>query len=142
MRRNEDYDANIYELRTYNEALAKWVEENSPSHWVMSKFTKKRWDKMKTNLAESFYAWLKNEHHHSICTFMMEHIIKLGGMLVKQKEESKHSKGFIGPKIEEKLMTNITKSEGYVVNPFMNSRFGVSIGRVFVIMDVINRTCT
>ena len=30
--RNEDYDANLFELRTYNEALAKWVEENSPEH--------------------------------------------------------------------------------------------------------------
>ena len=56
----------------------------------MSKFTKKRWDKMTTNLAESFNAWLKNERHHSIYTFMMEHIIKLGGMLVKHKEELKH----------------------------------------------------
>ena len=26
--RNDDYDANLSELRTYNEALAKWVEEN------------------------------------------------------------------------------------------------------------------
>ena len=68
--------------------------------------------------------------------------IKLGGMLVKHKEESKHWKGFIGPKIEEKLMTNITKGEKYAVSPFMNIRFGVTIGRVFVIVDLINRTCT
>ena len=73
---------------------------------------------------------------------MMEHIIKLSGMLVKHKEESKHWKGFIGPQIEEKLMKNTTKGGGYAVSPFMNSRFGVSIGRVFVIMDLINRTCT
>ena len=63
-------------------------------------------------------------------------------MLVKHKEESMHWKGFIGPKIEEKVMINITKGEGYAVSPFMNSRFGVSIGRVFVIVDLINRTCT
>ena len=48
----------------------------------------------------------------------------------------------IGHKIEEKVMTNITKGEGYVASPFMNSKFGVSIGRVFVIVDLINRTCT
>ena len=53
-----------------------------------------------------------------------------------------HWKGFIGPKIEERVMTNITKGEGYAVSPFMNSRFGVSTGRVFVIMDLINRTFT
>ena len=142
MCRNEDYDANLSELQTYNESLAKWVEENSPKHWAMSKFTKKRWDKMITNLVESFNAWLKNERHHSIYTFMMEHIIKLDGMLVKHKEESKHWKGSIGPKIEQKLMTNITKGEGYAMSLFMNSRYSVSIGRVFVIVDLINRTCT
>ena len=72
----------------------------------------------------------------------MEHIIKFEGMLVKQKEEYMHWKGSIGPKIEENVMTNITKGEGYVVSPFMNSRFGVSIGRIFVIMNPINKTCT
>ena len=30
--RNKDYNANLSELRTYNEALAKWVKENSPEH--------------------------------------------------------------------------------------------------------------
>ena len=64
---------------------------------------------MTTNLAESFNAWLKNECHHSICTFMMEHIIKLGGMLVKHKEESKHWKGSIRPKIEEKTYDKYQK---------------------------------
>ena len=70
----------------------------------MSKFTNKIWDKMTTNLAKSFNAWLKNECHHSICTLMMERIIKLDGMLVKHKKELKHWKGSIGPEIEEKLM--------------------------------------
>ena len=81
---------------------------------------------MTTNLAKSFNAWLKNERHHSICTFLMDHGIKLGGMLVKHKESLKW-KGSIGPKIEEKILLNITKGEGYAVNPYLNSKFGVSI---------------
>ena len=97
---------------------------------------------MTTNLAESFNAWLKNERHHSICTFLMDHMIKLGGMLVKQNEESLKWKGSIGPKIEKKVLLNITKGEGYVVNPYPNSKFGVSIGRVFVITDLVEQTCT
>ena len=39
-------------------------------------------------------------------------------------------------------MLNITKGEGYAVNPYSNSKFGVSISRVFVITDLVNRTCT
>ena len=65
-----------------------------------------------TNLVESFNAWLKNERCHSICTFLMDHMIKLGGMLVKHKEESLKWKGSIGPKIEEKVFLNITNGGG------------------------------
>ena len=109
----------------------------------MSKFPKKIWDKMITNLTESFNAWLKkNERHHSICTFFMDHMIKLGNMLVKHKEESLKWKGSICPKNEEKFLLNIIKGEGYAVNPYPNSKFGVLIGRVFVITDLVNRTCT
>ena len=44
--------------------------------------------------------------------FLMEHIIKLGGMLIKHKEESLKWKGSIGPKIEERVLLNITKGRG------------------------------
>ena len=88
-----------------------------------------------TNLVESFNAWLKNECHHSICTFLIDHMIKLGGMLVKHKEESLKWKGSIGPQIEKKVLLNITKGEGYAVNPYPNNKFGVSIGSAFVITN-------
>ena len=61
VKREEDYNAHISELRKYNDALATWVEENGLEHCTMSKFSKQRWDKMTTNLVESFNAWLKNE---------------------------------------------------------------------------------
>ena len=83
----------MYELQNYNQALATWVEESAPEHWVMSKFPKQRWDKMTTNLEESFNAWVKNERHQSICSFIMVHMLKLGVMLVKHKEESNNGRG-------------------------------------------------
>ena len=102
-----DYNVCMYELRNYNQALTGWVEESALEHWVMSKFPKQRWDKMTTNLAELVNALVKNERHKSICTFIMEHMLKLDALLVKHKEESNNWKGCIGPKIEEKVMTNI-----------------------------------
>ena len=57
---------------------------------------------MTTNLAESFNAWLRNERHHSICSFIIKHMTKSGAMLVKHKAESNAWKGIIGLKIEEK----------------------------------------
>ncbi|KAL6324844.1 hypothetical protein AAG906_018371 [Vitis piasezkii] len=141
-RLEHDYNVSMFELWKYNDALAKWVEENEPEHWAMSKFPKQRWDKMTTNLAESFNAWLRNERHHSICTFLMEHMAKLGSMLVKHKEESNNWKGYIGPKIEEKVQQKIAKGEVYPVTPFINGIFGVSIGTTFLNVDIMKRTCT
>ena len=51
-----DYNAHLNELHMYNDSLATWIEKNEPQHWAMSKFPKKRWDKMKTNLTKSFNA--------------------------------------------------------------------------------------
>ena len=66
---------------------------------------------MTTNLVESFNAWLRNERHHSICRFIIEHMTKLGAMLVKHKAESNAWKGIIGPKIEEKVKINQARVE-------------------------------
>ncbi|XP_010665184.1 uncharacterized protein LOC104882695 [Vitis vinifera] len=137
-----DYNVSMFELRKYNDALAKWVEENELEHWAMSKFPKQRWDKMTTNLAESFNAWLRNERHNFICTFLMEHMAKLGSMLVKHKEESNNWKECIRPKIEEKVEQKIVNGEVYPVTPFMNGIFGVSIGTIFLNVDIMKRTCT
>ncbi|XP_059597199.1 uncharacterized protein LOC132254763 [Vitis vinifera] len=122
-----DYNVSMFELKKYNEALAIWVEENAPHHWAMSKFPKQRWDKMTTNLVESFNAWLRIERHHSICNFLLEHMSKLASMLVKHQEESKNWKGCIGPKIEAKVQENITKGAVYPVTPFKNGVFGMFI---------------
>ena len=80
---------------------------------------------MTINLVESFNAWLRNKRHHSICNFLLEHVSKLGYMLVKHKEESNNWKGSIGLKIEDKVLQNIAKGEVYPVTPFMNGVFGV-----------------
>ena len=141
-RLEHDYNVSMYELRKYNDALATWVEDNSPEHWAMSKFSKQRWDKMTTNLAESFNAWLRHERHHSICNFLMEHMAKLGSMLVKHKEQSNNWKWSLRPQIEEKILQNISKGEVYPVTAFMNGIFRVCIGRAFLNVDIMKRTCT
>ena len=40
-RLDDDYVVAMEKLKTYNSDLAKWVEENSPKHWAMTKFAKK-----------------------------------------------------------------------------------------------------
>ena len=94
----------------------------------MLKFPNKIWDKMTTNVAKSFNAWLKNERHHSICSFLVERMTKLGVMLVKHKVEINDWKGTIGSKIEEKVKINIVKGKVYTNSPFMETLFCVFVG--------------
>ena len=108
----------------------------------MSKFPKKRWDKMTTNHAESFNAWLRNERHHSICNFIIEHMTKLGVMLVKNKAELNAWKGIIGPKIEEKVKINSAKGEVYSVCLFMETFYVVFVGDLVLNVDIKEQSCT
>ena len=108
----------------------------------MSKFPKKIWDKMTTNLVESFNAWLRNERHHSICSFIIERITKLGAMLVKHKAESNAWKGIIWLKIEEKVKINISKEEVYSVSPFMETFYVVFVGDLVFNVDIKEQSCT
>ena len=100
-RLEHDYNVRMVELRRFNDALATWVGDNAPERWAMSKFPKKRWDKMTTNFDESLTIMLRDECHHSIYNFIMGHMAKLGAMLVKQKEELTTWEGFIRPKIKK-----------------------------------------
>ena len=131
-----DYNAHLNELRMYNDLLATWIEENEPQHWAMSKFPKKRWDKMTTNLIESFNAWLRDERHLSICSFLIERMTKFGAILVKHKAESNQWKGSIGPKRDEKVKINLVKGKVYTVSPFSESIFGVFIGTSIFNVDI------
>ena len=75
-RLDDDYIIAMKKLKTYDSDLAKWVEENSPQHYAISKFSKKRWNKMTTNLAESFNAWLKEKRYYTIFSFVMTYMDK------------------------------------------------------------------
>ena len=131
-----DYNYHMFKLRKYNKSLATWIEQNELEHWAMSKFPKKRWNKITTNLVESFNAWLKNEQYHSICSFIIEYMTKLSAMLVKHKVESNVWKGIIELKIEENVKINIAKGEVYSVNPFMETFYTVFVGDLLLNVDI------
>ena len=97
---------------------------------------------MTTHVAESFNAWLKNERHHSFCSFLVEHMTKLGAMFVKHKAEINDWKGTIWPKIEEKVKINIVKGEVYIDSPFMETLFGIFVGKAVINVDIEARKCT
>ncbi|KAL6320887.1 hypothetical protein AAG906_010696 [Vitis piasezkii] len=98
---------------------------------AMSKFAKKRWDKMTTNLVESFNAWLREERHYTIFNLVMTHMDKFV-----------HLASPIGLKTEEKLLENIIKSGSFPVYPYVGGVFKVFNMKVYVDVNLRERTCT
>ena len=118
-----DYNKAFEKLVRFNNNLARWVAENSPEHWVMSKFLKKHWDKMTTNNAESFNAWLRKERHQTIYTLLLMHMDKLVGMLDTHMHGTKKWKNVVGPKTKEKLMSNIMRYGLITMMPYLGETF-------------------
>ncbi|RVW13602.1 hypothetical protein CK203_088780 [Vitis vinifera] len=104
-----NYNEAFEKLVLFNDNLGKWVAENNPEHWAMSKFLKKRWDKMTSNIPESFNAWLRDEHHQTIYTLLLMHMDKLVAMLDTHMRGTQKWKRVVGLKTEEKLMSNIMR---------------------------------
>ncbi|WJZ96735.1 hypothetical protein VitviT2T_015388 [Vitis vinifera] len=137
-----DYNEAFEKLVRFNGDLARWVAENSPEHWAMSKFLKKRWDKMTTNIAKSFNAWLREERHQTIYTLLMMHMDKLVAMLDTHMRGTDKWKSVVGPKTEEKLMSNITRSAPIIVMPYLGGTFKVFTGDVYLVVDMQQHKCT
>ncbi|XP_059598679.1 uncharacterized protein LOC132255063 [Vitis vinifera] len=137
-----DYNEAFEKLVRFNGDLARWVAENSPEHWAMSKFLKKRWDKMTTNIAESFNAWLREERHQTIYTLLMMHMDKLVAMLDTHMRGTDKWKSVVGPKTEENLMSNIMRSAPITVMPYLGETFKVFTGEVYLVVDMQQHKCT
>ena len=67
---------------------------------------------------------------------------KLSSMLVRHKVASNQWKGYIGPKIDQKVKINIAKCEVYTVSPFNESIFCVFIGTSIFNVDIKEHSCT
>ncbi|XP_010655185.1 uncharacterized protein LOC104880400 [Vitis vinifera] len=141
-RLDTDYNEAFEKLVRFNGDLARWVAKNSPEHWVMSKFLKKRWDKMTTNIAESFNAWLREERHQTIYTLLSIHMDKLVAMLDTHMCGTNKWKSVVGPKTEEKLMSNITRSAPITVMPYLGGTFKVFTRDVYLVVDMQQHKCT
>ena len=124
-----DYNDTFEKLVQFNEDLAKWVTENNPEHSAMSNFPKNRWDKMTTNIAESFKSWLREERHQTIYQLLLMHMDKLVGLLTNHITKTKKWRSVVGPKTEEKLLTNVMRSGLISVMPYIGGTFRVFIAR-------------
>ena len=136
-----DYIRAMENLRRYSANLAKWIEDSGPEHWALSKFSKKRWDKMNTNLAGLFDDLINEDQHHSIFNFVVKHMEKLASLLIECKAATQSWKRFISPKIEDKVLLNIAKAEAFTVIPYTDT-FKVKTRDRSHCVDLKQHTCT
>nr|CAN80481.1 hypothetical protein VITISV_036329 [Vitis vinifera] len=144
-----DYNEAFEKLVHFNADLARWVAENSPEHWAMSKFLKKRWDKMTTNIAEFFNAWLREERHQTIYTLLLMHMDKLVAMLDTHMRGKDKWKSVVGPIIEEKLICGDRQKPCHLEGGMRVEEWikrGVVVGMVMgmglMLMDILQVTST
>lgn len=97
---------------------------------------------MGTNLAKSVNAWLKFERHHSICSFITEHMLKMTTLLTKHKEEVRKWNELISSRIEAMLNDNILKGASYPMYMFFEGNFGVYCGDALLNVNMLKQTCT
>ena len=97
---------------------------------------------MTTNIVESFNAWLRDERHQTIYTLLLMHIDKLVAMLDTHMRGTQKWKSMVGPKTEEKLMSNIMRSGPISVLPYLGGSFKEFTGEVYLVGDINQRTCT
>ena len=105
----------IDNLWQFSPELAAWVECSSDvDKWALSKFPRMRWEKITTNIAESYNAWVVKERGHNIFQFMKEHHEKLALKLFRAKENALKWKNGLGPKVEKKLLENVQLCPGMI----------------------------
>ena len=104
-----DYLVAMDMLTTFNPHLAKWIEDNSPEHWCMSKFTKMHWDKLTSNLVKSFNSWQRHEHHHNICVFSLSIWIRLDLFLMTTIAQCRNGKVPLVQRLKRKLQPTLQR---------------------------------
>ena len=90
---------------------------------------------MTTNIAESFNAWSRDERHQTIYTLLLMQMDKLVAMLDTHMRGTQKWKNVVGPKTEEKLMSNIMRSGLISVLPYLGGTFKVFTGDVYLVVE-------
>ena len=94
------------------------------------------------NIVESFNAWLREKRHQTIYTLLLMHMDELVAMLDTHMHGTDKWKSVVGPKTEEKLMSNIMRSAPITMMPYLGGMFKVFTGEVYLVVDMQQHKCT
>ena len=70
------------------------------------------------------------------------HMDKLAAMLDTHMHGTNKWKSVVGPKTEEKLMSNIMRSAPITMMPYLGGMFKVFTGEVYLVVDMQQHKCT
>ncbi|RVW64516.1 hypothetical protein CK203_040357 [Vitis vinifera] len=84
----------------------------------------------------------EEERHYTIFNLVMTHMDKFAHLACDHIGSTENWKAVIGPKTEEKLLENIIKSGSLPVYPYVGGVFKVFNMKVYVDVNLRERTCT
>ncbi|XP_043700183.1 uncharacterized protein LOC122650883 [Telopea speciosissima] len=67
LRTMHDYEKNMEVRHKMNRSAHEWVIQAHPENWVIALFKGNRYDKLNSNLAETYNAWIKDARELPIC---------------------------------------------------------------------------
>ncbi|KAF7132231.1 hypothetical protein RHSIM_Rhsim09G0072900 [Rhododendron simsii] len=121
------YGVYLTKLFGLSPELSKWVEENGPQHWSNARFPYRRWDKLYTNIAESFNNWILKLRELDIIQFMKGHVTITTDMLYRHKMEAgKWHPLPVGRNIDKMIKESQEKARGFTCRPTSPTEFIVS----------------
>ncbi|XP_054791611.1 uncharacterized protein LOC129297283 [Prosopis cineraria] len=142
-RHEHEFHIAMRNLRMFSPQLPRWVEnQGDVDRWALSLFPFRRWDKITTNLAESFNAWILKERRHNICVLINEHRDKLSKKFFASKAAMSKWKSIVGPNVEAKLKENIFRAEVMIVQLYGSYIALVRTPCGDVCVNLILRECT
>ncbi|KAF7124043.1 hypothetical protein RHSIM_Rhsim12G0084000 [Rhododendron simsii] len=121
------YGVYLTKLFGLSPELSKWVEENGPQHWSNARFPYQRWDKLYTNIAESFNNWLLKLRDLDIIQFMKGHVTMTTDMLYRHNMEAgKWHPLPIGRNIDKMIKESQEKARVFTCRPTSPTEFIMS----------------
>ncbi|XP_028056594.1 uncharacterized protein LOC114260640 [Camellia sinensis] len=132
----------LVELKTEGGSrVEKFLDDIPYDHLSNAYFRGQRFGEMRSNVAESFNSWIREERHLPITKLIDSVRIKLMRKIAKRRELVNKWNGLICPKMESKLHDGFNTSRPWIVSSSRNDVYEVH-SHPSVSVDISKRICS
>ncbi|XP_042505561.1 uncharacterized protein LOC122082144 [Macadamia integrifolia] len=137
-----DFNNHMGDIRGISEDAYIWLMTTRPENWANCLFPGNRYDKLTSNYAETYNAWILKQRELPIMQLLNSIRMKQMEMMYKRKQKLIKWKYDVGPKINKILKKRVRKSEGLTVRRSSMSGFEVEGDASTHSVDLSLRSCS